>query len=375
MGGDCAQPHVVGNYSGVCAALAAQAFAELVFFLWRTNTLQRTEKNHDCSRRGFTLVELLVVIAIIGILVSLLLPAVQAAREAARRMQCTNNLKQLALAVHNYHDVHKEFPLGENGRHGDVWSAYLLPYIEQLALFDRITLSGENANVNGIWNVQWATPSPGLYPDLESTHPSHRNIAACEKVLPIFRCPSAAIDQHVHDWSVDGWHVMERVPGTYLGSASGVVVDDVSSNFENLDGVFFNRSGIKIGDISDGTSRTMMIGETVPDRPDAVKRERQSAFGAKDHWYIGSDDVDTGNSLDHSEVLGSTAVPMNLTRTQALLRGFIRGYELMYRSEHPAGINVALCDGSVTFIQEGINLDTWRWLGQRADGQRLPTLE
>ncbi len=323
------------------------------------------------TRRGFTLVELLVVIAIIGILVALLLPAVQAAREAARRMRCSNNLKQMALAVHNYHDVHKSFPIGENGMHGDVWTAYLLPYLEQLALFDRITLNGEGANVFGVWNVQWADPVEGVAGNLESTHPSIRNMGACETVIPLFRCPSASIEEHIHDWSVDGWHVMRRVPGTYLGCASGKILDDVSTNFDHLDGVFFNHSGVKMTEITDGTTVTIMIGEAVPDTPLAVERERQSAFGRKDHWYIGSDDVDTGYGLDHSEVLGSTAVPMNLTRVEAFQQGFIRGYELAFGSEHPAGCHVALCDGSVTYISEHIPLDTWRYLGQRADSQPL----
>ncbi len=336
---------------------------------------QNADKAGRNSRQAFTLVELLVVIAIIGILVALLLPAVQTAREAALRMQCKNHLKQMALAVHNYHDIHLSFPIGENGTQGDVWTAYILPYMEMMTIYDRITLNGENANVEGVWNVQWAWPTPDLVVDVDSTNPSYRNIAACETLISIFRCPSANVEQHVHDWSVDGWHVMRRVPGTYLGCASGIVLDDVSSTFERLDGVFFNRSGVKLADIQDGTSWTMMIGEAVPDMPTTIERERQSAFGQKDHWYIGSDDVDTGNGLDHSEVLGSTAVPMNLTRVEAFQQGFIRSYELSFGSKHPGGCQVALCDGSVTFISENIRLDVWRLIGQRGDGIPLGNIE
>ena len=320
---------------------------------------------------GFTLVELLVVIAIIGVLIALLLPAVQAAREAARRMSCTNNLKQLALGVHQYHDALGSFPIGENGTQGDTWGAYILPYIEQMEIYDRLVFNGEAAHVGDTWNVQWAWPAPELYPSMTSQNPSHRNIAACETVLPVFRCPSATIDLHVHDWSVDGWHVMRRVPCTCLGCASGIVMDDTSSNFEWLDGVFFNKSGVRIADIKDGTHQTIMIGEAVPDMPTKLEREQQSAFGPKDHWYIGSDDVDTGNGLDHSEVLGSTGVPMNLTRVEAFAQGYIRGYELTFGSMHPGGCNVALCDGSVRYFSENLSLDVWRYLGQRADRKTL----
>ena len=325
-------------------------------------------------RSGFTLVELLVVIAIIGILIALLLPAVQAAREAARRMQCSNNIKQIVLAIHNYHDTYKVFPLGENGRQGDVWSAYILPYIEQKTIYDRITLNGENKSISGVSNVQWASPSAGLEATIDSTNPSHRNIAACETVIPGFRCPSAAIPEHVHDWSVDSWHVMKRVPATYLGCASGLVTSDVQNSFEQLDGMLFNHSGTKMRDVVDGTTNVIMIAEAVPDAKDSQQAEQQSAYGPKDHWYIGSDDVDTGNGLDHSEVLGSTAIPMNLNALEAFLAGHIRGYELCFGSQHPGGCNVGLCDGSVRMITETIDQDVWSWLGQRGDGNVIGDL-
>ncbi len=109
------------------------------------------------SRQGFTLVELLVVIAIIGILVGLLLPAVQAAREAARRMQCQNNSKQLILACHNFHDVHKGFPMGAEFEVGTAWSSLILPYMEQSTAYNLMTFQEDSAG-----NFQWAIGLPGI---------------------------------------------------------------------------------------------------------------------------------------------------------------------------------------------------------------------
>lgn len=103
-----------------------------------------TKSSHVLLRKGFTLVELLVVIAIIGILIALLLPAVQAAREAARRSQCTNNLKQLGLAIHNFHDVNNVFPIGQPDDDNDnyAWGAYILPYVEQKQMYDTLVSGG-----------------------------------------------------------------------------------------------------------------------------------------------------------------------------------------------------------------------------------------
>ena len=124
-------------------------------------------------KTGFTLVELLVVIAIIGVLVALLLPAVQSARETARRAQCSNNLKQLGLALLQYHDIKQQFPIGANDARGAAWSAYMLPWIEQQALFDSLVFQegGEG---------QWAHPLPGLD---RFDNPFRPNIAAVETVI------------------------------------------------------------------------------------------------------------------------------------------------------------------------------------------------
>jgi prepilin-type N-terminal cleavage/methylation domain-containing protein len=123
------------------------------------------------TRSGFTLIELLVVIAIMSRLFSLLLPAVQQAREAARRVQCKNNLKQIGVALHNYHDAHGKFPPGFIRDHGSAWSAMILPELDQSPLYNTIS-----------WGSKWS---------------SGDNEAACGTVVSVFRCPSAPIHNHV----------------------------------------------------------------------------------------------------------------------------------------------------------------------------------
>jgi len=309
------------------------------------------------GRCGFTLVEFLVVITIIGILIALLLPAVQAAREAARRAQCMNHLKQLGLGLHNHHQAAGVFPQGEVGVHGEVWSAFILPYIEQQAIYDGLSFE---STAQWAW---WTWPPPAIANDPNNPHT--RNITACETVLPVFRCPSSGVPLHVHDVSgyTPPWHVGKRVPAMYIGCASGLKTSDVDGDFEDLDGVLFNHSVIAIADVRDGSSNTILVGEALPE-PKVYDGQKEpiSGIGPKDHWYIGSDDVDSHNGIDHSEVLGSTGVPMNR-----------RGDELSFGSAHPGGCHILLGDGSVRFAQESIDFETWRRLGQRSDGQVLGT--
>jgi len=196
-------------------------------------------------RRGFTLVELLVVIAIIGILVALLLPAVQAAREAGRRTSCSNNLKQIGLALHNYHDTYKRFPFGWSDR-GAGWTTMILPQVEQGNLYNTLGFAeSQNWDING-----------------------SANETACGTYLDVFRCPSMAAPDHVNNQGIP-----ERVPCSYRGVASSTADSDdpgtsvVGRSMENLDleGIFFCCSKVNMSWILDGTSNTFMVGESAWD--------------------------------------------------------------------------------------------------------------
>lgn len=298
------------------------------------------------EKNGFTLIELLVVIAIIAILVALLLPAVQQAREAARRSACKNNLKQLGLALHNYHEVHSALPPGGDSS-GTMWSAMILPFIEQAPLYDSIPSWGE---AGGNWGNGAGTAT-------------NAKTVACETIIPVFRCPSAPIPIGKRDQSSDTWIISNRVPVTYLGNGSGTVTTD--TNFENTspNGVFFRHSSIRFRDITDGLSNVVLIGEVLPDTDSDFSTREETSAGSdanndrKDHWAIGSDDIDVNG--DYSECVGTTGLLIN---TNA---------EMAYGSQHVGGTHVTLSDGSIRFISENIDSTIWSLLGQRADGTPL----
>jgi prepilin-type N-terminal cleavage/methylation domain-containing protein/prepilin-type processing-associated H-X9-DG protein len=355
------------------------------------------------GRRAFTLVELLVVIAIIGVLVALLLPAVQAAREAARRSQCSNNLKQVGLAMLNYEGAHKHLPPGALMNEGSAWSAYLLPYIEGGNAFKQLKI-GDNKNFNSQWGH-----SGGPYIDAKLLPDNERNIQVIETVMPTYRCPTVGLPEHQLDVTATKWYIMKRSPVSYIGVASGLVAtqyqagavyflkghpkkgDDGGSGgdgndfYEGADGVLYgidkddvSDKGVKLAWIEDGTSNTVMVGEAVHD---FVTQENIGGNGEhvagdrKDHWWGGSDDIDTSPGSDLSEFLGSTAVAINYHRGTPEERqqwcsnadsAKCQAIQLAFGSDHTSIAQMVFCDGHVEQIQEDIDALTWSNYGSRA---------
>ena len=349
------------------------------------------------NRQAFTLVELLVVIAIIGILVALLLPAVQAAREAARRSQCNSRLHNIGIAIQNYESVNGKLPPGAHFREGSGWGAFLLPYIEEGAAFADLQIGEDKFN-----NFQWA--HPGEYGDVSDLPEQFQNIRAAETSFNIYKCPSSIYINNQLDRTADSWWVMRRAPTSYIGVASGLLDDQQESwrwrikhrtpppanpNWGGADGVLVGidheydkiRGQIPLRKITDGTSKTGLIGEAVHDTetqealgniPEAIEGNR------KDHWAIGSDDIDTGseNISDVSELLGSTGVPLNLgldsNENQELCAGSrnttppCQQLQISFSSRHPGVVNMCFVDAHVESISDAIEAQVWSDIGTRA---------
>lgn len=311
------------------------------------------------SRTGFTLVELLVVIAIIGILIALLLPAVQAAREAARRSQCTNNLKQIGVALHNYHDTFKGFapgyinnppnlPSGSGPVSGNysqwAWGAFILPFLEQGALADQL-------DVGNIRLVDALTPGG----------PYDRR-ALMQQPISAFLCPSdigpavhsgqdplqdsanawqnVAKSNYVGVNTTRRWHSGGRMTGPDAGAPSqwGTPPD----NNTKPNGLFLRDRSIKISDIRDGTSNTLMVGERA--------YELNNPAGAPVICRAGVvfGNINSNEQLTIHRSLGALTVPINSPVPSA---NCIRGFA----GPHPGGLNFVFADGSVHFISETID--------------------
>ena len=304
---------------------------------------------HWNRRSGFTLVELLVVIAIIGILIAMLLPAVQAVREAARRAQCLNRLRQQSLAVLHYESAHRRLPSGFQLPSRLMWSGLILPYIEQNPLFESLDV-GEN----------WSVALGG----------SANNEEALGKLISTYRCPSAAVPTVQYDFTMQA----DRVPSCYLACSSGLLNRESGDypwagmnrfqEFPASDGIFYENSRTRIGEVNDGLSQTVLIGEAVPDQTDFGVDYSGNAQKV-DHWYLGSRELDNylaNDSAEVSECLGSTACPIN---SIYLPDSPINDRELGYSSAHPGGVNIGFGDGHVRFINAQIDLDVWSALGTR----------
>jgi prepilin-type N-terminal cleavage/methylation domain-containing protein/prepilin-type processing-associated H-X9-DG protein len=358
-------------------------------------------------RRAFTLVELLVVIAIIGVLVALLLPAVQQAREAARRMQCTNHLKQIGLGLHNYHDAHGTFPVsmvgsGVNTGAGCTtgfysWLALLLPYVEQVPLSDSIDFHINMADACGPDSYLWPGAKIGA---------AHPNAAAAAAQIPLFLCPS------------DGPEANEAVgtappaPGNYTANAgwpwntTGIDGGRASRNHNGfiplvnpLTPKAWHVNRVRISSITDGTSNTLAVTERLVTRVGGW----MDLINANPHpstlSYCGGG-MGTPRTMSQYHDSCQFSRSCDLTYTIPHGRAWISGWTLVANtythvrsinsrnchlhggeddgtnlispsSRHPGGVNALLVDGSVRFIAETIDLPVWWALGSRDEGEVL----
>jgi prepilin-type N-terminal cleavage/methylation domain-containing protein len=330
------------------------------------------------SRRGFTLVELLVVITIIGILVGLLLPAVQSAREAARQAECQNNLKQIALALHGYHTAQAAFPAGayydpSNGYdivHAHTWMCSLLPQLELSAAFDKLD-----------FNVK--------------THVVPNRDILQGLAIPSGACPSdplSGVRPTVEAWgyrpSKEPWDG-ETMEASYSPSGGPVAMGscpypnpdpaNISSNCQNLAGGrnnYFLTQGpypgmivggpfsLSLAHCRDGTSNTLLLGETVP-----VLHAHRGYFNSL--LMIASTNTPPNYALRYEDkCMVPYFLPGEKKRNPARWSGC--NYQTHgFASLHPGGLYVAMTDGSIRFINENINYTAWTHLGDRQDGKPI----
>ncbi|HZZ78744.1 MAG TPA: DUF1559 domain-containing protein [Gemmataceae bacterium] len=333
-------------------------------------------------RRGaFTLIELLVVIAIIAILIALLVPAVQKVREAAARTQCINNLKNIGLALHAYHDANKKLPpgctsdqapWGTGGGHGSSWKVFILPYIEQGAIYSKWQFTGDSGwsnttnmtMVNGLTIPVYRCPSTDL-PILTTTSTS--NTVTC---LQMYSCYTGISGSYNLGYT-DPVGYSDNTCCQGSGGASGWISGG---------GVLFNCSQVTLTGISDGTSNTIMVGEQSRHLRDANNQPVIASAGAitsqgPHGWTMGSDSTQTPRSgLGENRSMQCTTVRYSINQIGMSNSGAAgtsdnAGPNCPLSSNHTGGANMLFADGTVRFWPNSTASLVLAVACMRADGQ------
>jgi len=302
-------------------------------------------------KRGFTLVELLVVIAIIGVLVALLLPAVQSAREAARRTQCSNNLKQVILATTNYADVYRgTFPVGEYSCCWGTWLVALLPYVEQKALYDNYKFFG-------------AINASGGNPDGTTRYGGSQNLPVTRTQIQAYTCTSDSTVANPGIFNGITFHnyVANHGSTTLQRQATfGTTINGQPNKFKGAPFIFVGSSTsnpqfVRQSDILDGMSNTLAFSETVQGHANDLRGFAWWNGGSHFETFLppNTSQPDILESIDYCKP-ADTYNPPCAGPTSS------NPENIAARSRHPSGVMAAMCDGSVRFVPNTVNLDSWR---------------
>ena len=362
-------------------------------------------------KKGFTLIELLVVIAIIAVLIALLLPAVQQAREAARRSDCKNKLKQLGLGMHNYLETHNTFPPGfvytgaptgaavpANG--GASWGVYVLPFIDQAPLYKKFNLSLPMSNA--------------------------ANLAFVGTVLPAFRCPSDLGESQIlvgtTNWGTSNYvaNYGVGVPASLEFPAANTAYATANQSARVVHGIYGHNTRTRIRDLRDGTTNVIMAGERRMPRTGVEWPAAATLGGTFSSFWAGfsasgnpvsvcgsttenpgggaavialqcftlTGVLQSGTATLTTPCGGGTTVtqflkinkapttaggtaPYNWASQQSLTGALVEVTSIGFNSYHPGGVQVMLGDGTVRFVSDSISTDTWANLSRRGDGQTL----
>ena len=306
---------------------------------------------------GFTMIELLVVVAILGVLVALLLPAVQSAREAARRVQCTNNLRQIALAMHTYHDVHRSLPPGKKGCCWGTWLVYVLPHLEQRALYD--SWNADGSNLPGV---------PAGYDD-QLRYFGAANKTVTSTRIAAYLCPSddtnAPISEQMNGVTYsctsqnyaanfgNTTQFQEDFQGYPFG---GAPFADIGSPFRGLTRTDPGRRTVGLGELADGTSQTLLLSEVVVGQGRDLRGFSWWGDAAGFETFLAPNSSFPDAMFSPYYCVSSPPNPPCTAATTALPDNYGA------RSRHLGGVNVAMADGSVRFARDSIAIRTWRAL-------------
>ena len=318
------------------------------------------------SRVGFTLVELLVVIAIIGVLIALLLPAVQQAREAARRMHCSNNLKQQGLAMHTHHDTFGTFPDGAPPSYGPNWRFEILPGLEQSSLYDQVNRAQRlqsGCNDSSTYGLQYLG----------------QNTILIDRVVPLYQCPSSNLpptsETSMCNYDRQQTHDYVGISGAYPDPAGRDEVCSTASPYGIYcdTGLLVANQKLKFRDATDGTTNTILVAEQ-----SAPIQERDLRANYHGGWRGWSASASAGSAVTHTAAqhisgLTNVAFAINTKTIQSGGNTVPRSNSAyagntILTSNHPGGIETLLADGSVRFIAETLDFPTLRRLCARDDG-------
>jgi prepilin-type N-terminal cleavage/methylation domain-containing protein len=344
---------------------------------------QSRNRPQRTATSGFTLIELLVVIAIIAVLIALLLPAVQQAREAARRTQCKNNLKQLGLSMHNFHDTFNKFPVGEyNDDHGQWgWTMYILPYFDQAPLYTLMTNGAADSN------CMWLPPNMGggsngtAFPggtNVDNLHNATTGFGRCDgnnlcgsatiaggagsSILNALICPSDILPTKTTVQNLAKTNYLGNIGNTRLwgGTSLGGNAAANQNGMLLLSNSNDNTYVVKMGDVVDGTSNTLLIGEITATNTATISANKHPA------WIGGVAINNQGQfggwgAANAGEVFRSADINFPINGKN----------DFAFGSQHVGGAHFLLTDGSVRFVSQNLDGIVFGNLGSRNGGETI----